>query len=82
MTLQLAQIEPNGRIQCGYHGWEFGESGACARIPQLGKGLTENSTAVINSDLLNSAPPRKLASASLLRVKNLELRTRTLCTRP
>ena len=25
----------NGNIQCGYHGWEFDNSGTCKKIPQL-----------------------------------------------
>ena len=24
----------NGRIACGYHGWEYDRTGACVRIPQ------------------------------------------------
>lgn len=30
----------NGRIVCPYHGWEFGGSGQCERIPSLGPGKT------------------------------------------
>ncbi|MFT3854696.1 MAG: Rieske 2Fe-2S domain-containing protein [Ilumatobacteraceae bacterium] len=30
----------SGEIQCGYHGWRFGASGACTLIPALGPGAT------------------------------------------
>lgn len=26
------------RVECGYHGWQFGGSGACSAIPALGAG--------------------------------------------
>lgn len=28
----------NGRLECRYHGWQFGKEGACLHIPTLGKG--------------------------------------------
>jgi phenylpropionate dioxygenase-like ring-hydroxylating dioxygenase large terminal subunit len=28
----------DGLLQCGYHGWQFGPSGACSLIPALGPG--------------------------------------------
>ncbi|HWB62574.1 MAG TPA: Rieske 2Fe-2S domain-containing protein [Chitinophagales bacterium] len=33
--LSLGYLQ-NGRIKCGYHGWEFGASGKCEHIPSLG----------------------------------------------
>ena len=34
--LSLGRMRPDGRLQCGYHGWTFdGETGACRVIPNL-----------------------------------------------
>jgi len=35
-TAQLSRgtVEPDGAIQCGYHGWTFDRDGRCTRIPQ------------------------------------------------
>jgi len=46
VPLSEGRVEPNGVLQCAYHGWEFGEEGACTRIPQLGPQLCEDSAAV------------------------------------
>ena len=46
VPLSEGRVEPSGVLQCAYHGWEFGETGACVRIPQLGRGLCEDSPSV------------------------------------
>ncbi|AXL53687.1 (2Fe-2S)-binding protein [Paraburkholderia caffeinilytica] len=34
--LSLGRMTPEGRLQCGYHGWTYeGETGACTAIPNL-----------------------------------------------
>ncbi|PNH10690.1 Pheophorbide a oxygenase, chloroplastic [Tetrabaena socialis] len=33
--LSEGRIEPDGTLQCAYHGWTFDGSGACTHIPQL-----------------------------------------------
>ena len=38
-----------GEIQCGYHGWRFGRSGACTLIPALGEGATLPSKARLHA---------------------------------
>lgn len=37
--LSLGTVE-KGRLCCPYHGWQFSESGACVRVPQLKEGDT------------------------------------------
>ncbi|MEM9008864.1 MAG: aromatic ring-hydroxylating dioxygenase subunit alpha [Cyanobacteria bacterium P01_F01_bin.86] len=37
--LSLGQVE-KGRLCCPYHGWQFNETGACVRVPQLKEGDT------------------------------------------
>lgn len=32
--LSEGRIDENGHLQCSYHGWSFGGSGSCTRIPQ------------------------------------------------
>ncbi|EIP87900.1 Rieske (2Fe-2S) domain-containing protein [Burkholderia humptydooensis MSMB43] len=37
--LSLGRVTPDGRLQCGYHGWIYdGASGACVAIPNLSQG--------------------------------------------
>ena len=36
--LSKGMVTGDGTLQCGYHGWEFGATGECVRIPQLKKG--------------------------------------------
>ncbi len=36
-----------GTLRCGYHGWEFGSSGACTRIPAIGDDVPIPSKAVL-----------------------------------
>ncbi|KAL6764549.1 hypothetical protein V8C86DRAFT_2471996 [Haematococcus lacustris] len=36
VPLSEGRVSEQGRLQCGYHGWEFSGSGACERIPQGG----------------------------------------------
>ncbi|MEB5510942.1 Rieske 2Fe-2S domain-containing protein, partial [Burkholderia pseudomallei] len=34
--LSLGRVTPEGRLQCGYHGWTYdGASGTCVAIPNL-----------------------------------------------
>eukprot|EP00850_Spirogloea_muscicola_P007222 SM000036S13266 [mRNA] locus=s36:245418:247515:- [translate_table: standard] len=35
-TTMQGRIDDAGRLQCSYHGWAFGPSGACEHIPQDG----------------------------------------------
>jgi phenylpropionate dioxygenase-like ring-hydroxylating dioxygenase large terminal subunit len=35
VPLSAGTVE-NGRLRCRYHGWEFGEDGACVELPSLG----------------------------------------------
>ena len=37
--LSLGHVE-KGRLCCPYHGWQFNETGACVRVPQLKEGDT------------------------------------------
>lgn len=38
--LSAGTVLASGEIECGYHGWRFGRSGACTLIPALGEGAT------------------------------------------
>ena len=46
VPLSEGRVEPNGVLQCAYHGWEFGVDGQCVRIPQMGRTLCEDSPSV------------------------------------
>ncbi|WP_063902300.1 Rieske 2Fe-2S domain-containing protein [Burkholderia ubonensis] len=36
--LSLGRVTPDGRLQCGYHGWTYdGATGACVEIPNLSR---------------------------------------------
>lgn len=37
VPLSEGRINKSGRLECGYHGWVFGGTGACKAIPQGGK---------------------------------------------
>jgi nitrite reductase/ring-hydroxylating ferredoxin subunit len=38
VPLSLGRVTPEGRLQCGYHGWTYdGETGTCTAIPHLGE---------------------------------------------
>lgn len=37
--LSLGQVK-KGQLCCPYHGWQFSETGACVRVPQLKEGDT------------------------------------------
>eukprot|EP00850_Spirogloea_muscicola_P010411 SM000061S19238 [mRNA] locus=s61:362622:364656:+ [translate_table: standard] len=40
VPLSEGRIDDAGRLQCSYHGWAFGPSGACEHIPQDGPGAS------------------------------------------
>lgn len=61
VPLSEGRVEPSGRIQCGYHGWEFDGAGACVRIPQLGKGLSEDSPQVRSQRACSTSYPTRVA---------------------
>mmetsp|Transcript_8266 Transcript_8266/g.14166 ORF Transcript_8266/g.14166 Transcript_8266/m.14166 type:complete len:537 (-) Transcript_8266:224-1834(-) len=38
-----------GRLECGYHGWQFSGAGECVRIPQLDEGVPIGKRACVSS---------------------------------
>ena len=37
VPLSLGRVLPDGRLECAYHGWQFGCDGVCQKIPGLAK---------------------------------------------
>ncbi len=35
VPLSLGQVQPDGTLQCGYHGWKFDGTGRCTEVPAL-----------------------------------------------
>lgn len=46
---EIAVVDGKQAIQCPYHGWAYGEGGACVRIPQFPEGRKIPATAAVPS---------------------------------